>query len=387
MSLMSRPRPNLALVACLLTTSLVGCGSEDSPGGAAMGVGGTPMGMGGYPMGAGGNLSGVGGSTLGAGGLPNGAGGFIASGGASAGGAPASGGQGMGGMNAGGMAMGAGGMVVEGAGGDMPGAGGGGTVSGGDPIIPDPAGQCPNFVSGTQNILGLNTTILAGAPGATPGPLLFNWHGTGGNGQQAMGQLPQSVRDDIVAQGGIIIAPWDDGQVREGQDVTVVLGVWYDVADLGYADNIVGCAVQNHNIDPKRIYVTGCSAGGLMAGAMAALRSNYIAAAAPNSGGNLGMPALQDPTRVPAAMAMHGGTGDNVIVNFGDTSHTFEQVMTAAGSSMVIDCDHGRGHCGAPGDLYQSAWEFMKAHPFGVAPSPYAGGLPASFPSYCQIVQ
>jgi predicted esterase len=69
---------------------------------------------------------------------------------------------------------------------------------------------------------------LAGTPGTSKGPLLFTFHGTGGNGDGALRQLPQSVQDDIVAQGGIVIAPSDNGQVREGQDVTVVLGVWYE---------------------------------------------------------------------------------------------------------------------------------------------------------------
>ena len=32
-------------------------------------------------------------------------------------------------------------------------------------------------------------------------------------------------------------------------------------------------------------------------------------------------------------------------------------------------------------------WQFMKDHPFGVTPEPYANGLPASFPSYCKIIK
>ena len=30
-------------------------------------------------------------------------------------------------------------------------------------------------------------------------------------------------------------------------------------------------------------------------------------------------------------------------------------------------------------------WTFMQDHPFGIAPEPYAGGLPAGYPSYCKI--
>src|SRR5687768_15787985 len=103
-------------------------------------------------------------------------------------------------------------------------AGTGGGSSLPTPVIPQSDGACPEFVSGAQEIMGLQTRILAGPPGSTKGPLLFTFHGTGGNGDGAMRQLPQAVQDDIVAQGGIVIAPSDNGQVREGQDVTVILG-------------------------------------------------------------------------------------------------------------------------------------------------------------------
>jgi predicted esterase len=257
--------------------------------------------------------------------------------------------------------------------------------SGLDPIIPEPSGACPEFRTGTQTILGLTTEIVAGEPTDTPGPLLFTWHGTGGSGRQALLQLPQSVQRDIAARGGIVIAPSDNGQVRDGADVTFVLGVWYDGADLAFADQIVACAVQNHNIDPRQIYVTGCSAGGLMAGVMALERSSYVAAAAPNSGG-ITAPTfpIEDRTRVPAVMTMHGGAGDNVIVNFGDTSRQLASVLGPLGS-FIVDCNHNSGHCGAPASLHEKAWDFLLAHPFGTQPSPFASGLPGDFPEFCAV--
>jgi predicted esterase len=271
---------------------------------------------------------------------------------------------------------------------DPKGAGGAAGTGGGSslptPVIPQPDGACPEFVSGPQEIMGLQTRILAGSPGSTKGPLLFTFHGTGGNADGALRQLPQSVQEDIVAQGGIVIAPSDNGQVREGQDVTLILGVWYDVADFRYTDHIVACAVQNHNIDPRRIYVTGCSAGGLMAGVMSLARSSYVAAAAPNSGGVVGARELEDPNHVPAVMTMHGGSADTVVVNFGNTSKDLANILLPAGG-FVVECNHGLGHCRAPVELHERAWDFMKAHPFGTQPSPYEPGLPAEFPSYCAI--
>jgi predicted esterase len=251
------------------------------------------------------------------------------------------------------------------------------------PIIPEPAGECPTFASGEQTIMDLETDILAGVPGAEKGPLLVTWHGTGGNGSWALIQLPRSVRDDIEAQGGIVIAPNDNGEARVGYSPN---GVWYETSDLEYADHIVACAVRDHNVDPRRIYATGCSAGGLMAAAMAVKRSAYVAAAYPESGGlvtTVGV-ALQDPTRVPAVLTMHGGPADTVIVNFQETSGRLLDFIKLAGG-FGVDCNHESGHCGAPTDLREYGWEFVESHPFGTAPSPYAAGLPASYPDYCII--
>ena len=225
--------------------------------------------------------------------------------------------------------------------------------------------------------------MLAGTPGATPGPLLFVWHGTGGNGETGLRQLPSTVLDTVVAIGGLVVSPSDDGTEREGPSPN---GVWYEGSDLEYADHIVACAVRDHNIDPARIYTTGCSAGGLMASAFALKRSSYIAAAAPNSGGiaNPRELAFQDPSRVPAIMAMHGGEDDTVIVNFGETSARLLDFVTAA-QGFGVECNHQSGHCGASEALYEAAWEFFEAHPFGTKPSPYADGLPGDFPAYCEI--
>ena len=125
-----------------------------------------------------------------------------------------------------------------------------------------------------------------------------------------------------------------------------------------------------------------------MAGVMAFHRSSYIAASAPNSGGVVallpGMTTFQD-MHTPAMMTMHGAM-DEVIVNFQDTSRDADNAIAARGG-FVINCNHGGGHCAASKELKLAMWQFMKDHPFGVNPEPYENGLPATFPSYCQIVK
>jgi poly(3-hydroxybutyrate) depolymerase len=141
--------------------------------------------------------------------------------------------------------------------------------------------------------------------------------------------------------------------------------------------------VKDHNIDPRRIFTMGCSAGGLMSAATAALRSNYIAAAAPNSGGFVVNAAFQN-AHTPALMTVHGAAGKDVVgVDFSTTSATADKAFKAHGG-FVVNCDTGQGHCGG-GPLAGDVWKFFQAHPFGVDPSPWAGGLPAGFNPVCKI--
>jgi hypothetical protein len=121
-----------------------------------------------------------------------------------------------------------------------------------------------------------------------------------------------------------------------------------------------------------------------MSVATAALRSSYIAAAAPNSGGfPVLVPAFEN-GHTAALMTVHGKKGaDVVVIDFADASALAD--MTFKGrNGFVIDCDTGGGHCGG-GPLAGDVWKFFQAHPFGVSPEPWTGGLPAGFSSQCKI--
>jgi hypothetical protein len=258
--------------------------------------------------------------------------------------------------------------------------GGGGSVAAqSEPTIPAIEGTCPSFVTGTTTIAGLaGISLQVGPKKEGTGSLLFYWHGTGSSASEVNSLLPAAVRQEILAQGGIIVS--FEGSLGTGGDCSGTKIFSKD--DFKVADLIAACAIRDHGIDSHRIFTTGCSAGGLQAGCMGALRSSYIAATAPNSGGEISQLTIQDPTRVPAVLTMHGGESDKVIVSFATTSASYDHQMKAAGS-FVVNCDHGGSHCGAPAALQTAAWAFMKAHPFGVSPEPYAAGLPAAFPSYC----
>jgi hypothetical protein len=390
-----------SLVAAVLTAmpSFIACSSDSNSNGAppsssggggatassggASATGGTPASNGGAASGGspanGGTTASNGGAAI-TGGRAGAAGTTSVSGGASGatsgGGTTASGGaSGNSGTTGSGGTSAIGGAAGGGA------SGGGGYVGGLDPIIPDISGDCPMFKAGTSTVtvMGSSATVIAGAQKQGTGSLLFYFYGTGKLGDVSF--LPQAVKDDVAAQGGIVFAL--NQSKGTGGDCSGT-GTW-GIDDFKVTDQVVACAVKNYGIDPKRIYATGCSAGGLFTGCMGIMRSKYIAAVAPNSGGvTIGYGKLEDPTRVPSAITMNGGAGDNVIVNFGQTSEAYDNYILHYGG-FAVNCIHNMGHCGAPAALYMSAWQFLKDHPFGTKPSPYANGLPSGFDPSCKV--
>lgn len=341
--------------------------------------------------GAGARVGAGGGSGASGGTRSGGSGGSIpaASGGTNNGGttnASMSGGATEGGAADGGTRSGTGGNLFgsggrSGTGGNGSGTGGGSGDS--QPALPPISGSCPVFQTGTATIGGLaGISLQVGAKSPGTGPLLFYWHGTGSTANEVNLLVPATVRKELLAQGGIIVSFGES--LGTGGDCSGTATFSKD--DFKIADLIAACAVRDYGIDPRRIYTTGCSAGGLQAGCMGALRSSYIAATVPNSGGAVTQQKIETPGHTPAVMTMHGGTSDVVVVAFSTTSATYDAQMKQAGS-FVVNCNHGGGHCQAPSELYSAGWEFMKAHPYGAKPEPYASGLPATFPSYCSVYQ
>jgi len=249
------------------------------------------------------------------------------------------------------------------------------------PTIPTVSEDCPAFQTGTITFMGLSgIQIVAGAkPASATAPMVFYWHGTGSTSGE-FARLAGAVRSGVEAEGGVLVS----FQGTTGGDALSGTSV-FGRGDLALVDQLVACAVRDHNVDPRRIFTTGCSAGGLFATNLAVLRSEYIAAAAPNSGG-LTFPQQFESEYTPALMTVHGAPGrDVVIVDFSNTSATADRAFSGRGG-FVVNCNHGGGHCGG-GGLAGDIWEFFEAHPYGVepAPSPWTSGLPSGFSSNCQI--
>jgi poly(3-hydroxybutyrate) depolymerase len=216
-----------------------------------------------------------------------------------------------------------------------------------------------------------------GAQGAG-GALVFFWAGTD---QPAANytQIGMNNVERITSQGGMIVSIQGSANHALDTDCSITGYYSHDFVPIG---QIAACAVKNYNIDPHRIYSTGCSAGGVTSGCMATRASSYIAAVATNSGGLSMVEALKDSKHAPAVMTMHGGSSDFGGLFTTDSANLDMAIKNAGG--FAINCDHGGGHCGASQELQDAAIEFLFAHPFGVDPEPYASSLPMSFPTYCK---
>jgi hypothetical protein len=292
---------------------------------------------------------------------------------------PSASGNGGTGMSAAGGSGAAGTMAVAGTGGGSSGTGGAAPMIGdAQPRIPPMPASCPTIASGNITVKGQSVTLWVG-PAGKPGPMVFYWHGTGGQPSEATRGLGPGF-DEVMSQGGVIAS--FSTSTKTGQNTGN--NVWY-TGDFEMADEIFACALDQGFVDPRQVFTGGCSAGGLQASAMVYNRSSYLAAAMPNSGGNIFPYPLEDPSHVPAVITTHGAAGrDVVVIDFADTSAQQCMDIPAKGGFMV-NCDHGGGHCGSPAEVKTAQWQFLKAHPFGVDPEPYASGLPSGFPSVCEI--
>jgi predicted esterase len=213
-----------------------------------------------------------------------------------------------------------------------------------------------------------------GAAAAADGPIVFYWYGTYGQPSQAVSGLGTAGIQRIKDAGGVVVAPthinagtfpWIQGT---GEDLILM-------------DEVIGCAQQQIGIDARHIHSLGFSAGALYTAQVSFNRSSYIASVVTYSGGGGGN--FQDPNNLFAAMIFHGGPGDMVVINFQDQSNTYYNQLTGAGHFATI-CNHGNNHS-IPADALANVVQFFFDHPYGTNPSPYAGGLPPGFPSYCTL--
>ena len=267
-------------------------------------------------------------------------------------------------------------------------------------LIPQAAGACPDFNAGRVTFdLGDGRTrdaeIYIGpeAQSTDASPLLLYWHGTGSLPTFEPPFALEGALDEITAGGGVVAAPYSSSESGIFPWFLTTPSSSPNLEDLELADQIVACAIEKVGIDLKRIYSAGISAGAMHTAQMAGRRSGYLAAVVPISGGGANFPD-QDPNNTLAAMNVFGGDSDTAFgFSFKPAVELFDTWMKDRGGFSFL-CDHGNGH--PPGSLSgpgrappegtgPAIWQFLKDHPYGTDPSPYAGGLPEGFLDYCTL--
>jgi poly(3-hydroxybutyrate) depolymerase len=220
------------------------------------------------------------------------------------------------------------------------------------------------------------------------GPLVFSWHSTLPNPEDATSWLGRSVVEEIKAQGGLVAAPATGYPNERRPWDNTPLGAQNSDGDQRLMDEIVACAIEKIGIDVRRIHSTGMSAGGLKTATVSLRRSGYLASVVVYSGGLTegDVPPDQDPDNKFAAMVLYGGSSDISPVDgipYTDVSRRYVELLRSSGRFAFL-CSHGGGHT-VPGDSQASAWRFFQDHPFGVQPEPYATALPSGFLRYCSL--
>lgn len=254
--------------------------------------------------------------------------------------------------------------------------------------LPTPTGTCPAFTTGNvdfapADIDSRTVKLWAPAdPSALSGAIVIYWHAYTSAPDEANFGLGQAVIAEIVAEGGVVAAPYAASDV--GQFPWFVVNGSSRQDDMLLADEIIACALEL-GADPRRIHTTGMSAGGIQTSAFSMARSRYLASAASYSGGTFVDPPFDDPDNKFAAMIVHGGPSDvfGGTVNFEVTSNTWYDQLRANGNFAFL-CDHGGGHT-LPPDMGDDVWRFFQDHPYATEPSPYASGLPEGFSQHCAV--
>ncbi len=207
--------------------------------------------------------------------------------------------------------------------------------------------------------------------------------------EDALDILGASVIESIEAAGGAVAAPYSDPYAP-------IFPWWYTTGgedkdgDLLLMDEVVACAIEQLDIDLRRIYSVGFAEGAMNTTQVAVRRSGYIASIAVYSAGYTGAPQEQLGVNAYPVMILHGGETDVYGSDFYQSSIEYygwlqdENDSTFEVPHFAFMCDHNLGHAVAT-DAQDSVWQFLQDHPYGTAPSPYADALPASFPSYCSL--
>ncbi len=163
---------------------------------------------------------------------------------------------------------------------------------------------------------GLEREYLVHVPPARPGdealPVVLVFHGGGGNAEgtarlTGFNGVADRERFIVVYPQGI------GGSWNDGRQTRVTQAHRDKVDDLAFFDALLAALSTERRIDPKRVFATGISNGGIFSHFLAARRSERIAAIAPVVGGIADPFHLQFHPARPVSVLIIQGTEDPLV--------------------------------------------------------------------------
>ncbi len=276
-------------------------------------------------------------------------------------------------------------------------------------------GTCPVLVGGrtssTSVVTGFTTQgvertfrllVPSTYDGTRPFPVMFAWHWLNASSRSFVreGELDTAIEElDFIA-----VLP--DKKLRPDGNKQYVFD-WPFAEPTGqgieeelvFFDDLLACVSQQYNVDARRIYGVGVSAGALWLTHLSTTERVHHFAAIESLSGGLGevggawrMDYAPQPNKFPA-MVLWGGPTDRLILDFDRASRRYRDALIADGH-FVLECIHTAGHAMPPitaptgQTRFYAMWRFLLDHPYGLLPgeSPYqTSGLPADMPSWCTI--
>lgn len=213
-----------------------------------------------------------------------------------------------------------------GSGGDV---GSGGAGTGGTGVDPgSPGCGNTNAATGAEHLeMSVNGTdrtywrwVPDGYDAQTPIPLIFAWHGSGGDGDEV--RRLYFHLEPAVGDGAIIIYP-DGLPVNGGSSGWDLDGEGIDVQ---FFDAMLESVSQDYCIDRERVFSTGYSFGGMFSYALACSRGSELRGIAPTAGAFFGGGTC--PTPVPAWIA-HAPNDD--LVNYSSAQSARDNWLSTNG--------------------------------------------------------
>lgn len=154
-------------------------------------------------------------------------------------------------------------------------------------------------------------------------PVVIVLHGGGGNSNNAASMSQMSEKSD--KEGFLVVYPNGSGRTNNmltwNSGNCCAYAMRKNIDDVGFIRKLIETLVTTEGVDPKRVFVTGISNGGMMSFRVACELSDLIAAAAPVAG------ALNvdcKPVSPVAIMMFNGMADDHVLYEGGTPRKSFE---------------------------------------------------------------